>query len=104
MDFSYNLQGINFEWDSRKAAANLRKHNVSFEIACEVFFDPFLKVENSEIVDREEREAVIGLTVDWKLLYIVYVIREETIRIISARLATNAERKTYEYSGTKKTP
>jgi len=42
MDVKYALHGINFEWDSKKAAANLRKHTISFEFACEVFFDPFV--------------------------------------------------------------
>ena len=51
---------------------------------------------DEEIVDDEEREAVIGMTVDWRLLYVVYVIREEVVRIISARLVTKAERKEYE--------
>jgi hypothetical protein len=35
------LRGQTFEWDSEKAAINLRKHNVTFQEACEVFFDPF---------------------------------------------------------------
>lgn len=51
---------------------------------------------DEEIVDEEEREAVIGMTADWRLLYVVYVIRKEAVRIISARLVTKAERKSYE--------
>ena len=42
------------------------------------------------------REAILGLTRDWQLLYVVFVEREETFRIISARSATRPERKTYE--------
>lgn len=96
MDVSYTLHEIGFEWESRKAAANFRKHKVSFETACEVFFDPFLHVVDAGVVAGEPREAVIGLTVSWHLLYVVYVEHEDVIRIISARLAENAEREMYE--------
>ena len=67
-----------------------------FETTCEVFFDPFLRVV--EISDElgETREAVIGLTVDWRMLYVVYTEREDVVRIISARPAVAAERKDYE--------
>lgn len=97
MDVAYTLHDINFEWDSRKAAANLRKHEISFEVACEVFFDPFLRVEDAGIIEGEPREAVVGLTITWRLFYVVYAMREdEVIRIISARSATETERKQYE--------
>lgn len=96
MDFEYLLNGIQFEWDTEKASANLKKHTVSFESACEIFFDPFLKVVEIETVDDEKRETVIGLNLEWKALYVVYVMREESIRIISARSATKTERNEYE--------
>jgi len=96
MNVKYKLHGILFEWDSKKAFTNLKDHGISFETASEVFHDPFVQVVDEEIVDDEEREAVIGMTVDWRLLYVVYVIRKEVVRIISARLVTKAERKSYE--------
>ena len=96
MDVSYTLHGIEFEWDSRKAAANLRKHKVSFETACEVFFDPFLRVVDAGVVEGEPREAVIAMTVNWQLLYVVYVEHDDVIRIISARPAEKEERELYE--------
>lgn len=96
MDVSYTLHEIGFEWDSRKAAANLRKHKVSFETACEVFFDPFLRMMDAGVVEGEPREAVIAMTVNWRLLYVVYVEQDDMIRIISARLAKKAERELYE--------
>jgi uncharacterized DUF497 family protein len=55
-----------------------------------------VQVTGEEVVDDEEREAVVGLSVDWRLLCVVYVMREEVVRIISARLVTNAERRNYE--------
>jgi len=48
------------------------------------------------IIEGESRDAAIGLSEDWRLLYVVYTLREEKIRIISARVATSMERKLYE--------
>jgi uncharacterized DUF497 family protein len=97
MNVSYTLHDINFEWDRQKASANLRKHGISFERACEAFFDPFLRVESAGAVERESRECIIGLTLNWRLLYVVYVMRDDdVVRLISARPATEAERKLYE--------
>jgi hypothetical protein len=95
-NIKYTLHNIVFEWDSQKAVANLRKHNVTFEAACEAFFDPFVCYVRDEVVDGELRETIIGLTLSWQLLYVVYIIRDEIIRVISARLVTNVERETYE--------
>lgn len=72
-----------------KAAANLRKHKVRFELTCEAFFDPFLCYLDEEIVGPDLRERLVGLTTTWLLLYIVYVVRGDVIRIISARKDTN---------------
>ena len=96
MNVKYALHNIVFEWDSEKAAVNLRKHNVTFELACEAFFDPFVCYLDEEIVGTELRGKIVGLTTSWLLLYIVYVMRDDVIRIVSARLVTNAEREVYE--------
>jgi hypothetical protein len=96
MNVKYSLHNVAFEWDSQKAATNLRKHKVTFELACESFFDPFICYLDDEIVGSELRERVVGLTTTWLLLYIVYVMRDDIIRIVSARLVTNAEREIYE--------
>jgi uncharacterized DUF497 family protein len=91
------LRGQTFEWDSEKAAINLRKHNVTFQEACEVFFDPFFCLVDATAED-EAREAAIGYTERSRLLFIVHMVRQEqTIRIISARPATTEERKIYEH-------
>ena len=92
----YTLHEIRFEWDERKSKTNLRKHKVSFETACEVFFDPFFRVVDAGIVEGEAREAVIGMTVSWRLLYVVYLERDEIIRILSARPVEKTERHLYE--------
>jgi uncharacterized protein len=71
---------------------------VKFETACQVFFDPFIRIEDAT-VDEESRDAAIGLTEDWDLLFVVHLLREgETIRIVSARLATAQEQRAYEDS------
>ncbi|MCP4698685.1 MAG: BrnT family toxin [Gammaproteobacteria bacterium] len=80
----------------QKASANLQKHGIAFETACEVFHDPFLQAGDEEVVDDEVREVVIGMTADWRLVYAAYVFREEAVRIISARSVTKAEKKRYE--------
>jgi len=96
VDVSYTLHEIRFEWDKRKAETNLRKHKVSFESACEAFFDPFLRVVESGGAEGERRQAVIGMTEQWRLLYVVYIENENSIRIISARAAKKPERQFYE--------
>ena len=90
------LQGIDFEWDPKKAATNEQKHGISFETACEVFFDPLVRVEDATGEQQEVRDAAVGLTESWWLLKVVFAERGGFIRIISARPATAPERKAYE--------
>jgi len=98
MDEAYLLQGQRFVWNREKAANNLAKHGITFERACEAFFDPFLVLEDAG-PDEEDRDVVLGMTEDWTLLFVVHVLREEdSIRIISARPATAKERRIYEDS------
>lgn len=98
MEYEYLRQGQRFVWDNAKAAANLEKHGIDFEEACEVFFDPFLRLEDAS-VPNETRDAAIGLTEDWKLVLVVHLRREnDAIRVISARAATAQERRAYEDS------
>lgn len=96
MDVEYWLNGICFEWDGRKAARNLRDHHIAFEVACEALFDPFVRWIDSEFVDGEERERVIGMSTDWQLVVVIHFERKDRIRLISAWAATPEERRTYE--------
>ena len=96
MKVQYTLQDIAFEWDSQKATANVRKHKVKFELAAEAFFDPFVCYLDEQIVGSELRERLVGLTTSWLLLLVVYVLRGDVIRIVSARMVTKAEREIYE--------
>ncbi len=74
MNVKYSFHNIAFEWDSQKATANLRKHSITFELACEAFFDPFVCYPDDETIDGELREAIMGLSTNWQLLYVVYSI------------------------------
>ena len=88
---------MRFEWDDNKAESNILKHGITFEEAVTVFADPYLLfTEDSKNSDREEREWAIGESENGSILVVVFTMREEKIRIISARKATKRERKRYE--------
>lgn len=95
MDKTFELQGIQFEWDEEKYAVNLYKHGVKFEEAAEVFFDPENQFGDAS-VDDEFREYIIGYSLSNRILLVVFVEREVRTRIISARRATSQEKKEYE--------
>ncbi len=96
MDKRYELNGIMFIWDEAKARKNLSKHEIAFEQAIEVFFDPFFRVIDAS-PETEVRDAVIGMDTNWSLLYVVHIgVEDGCIRIISARKATRNERQYYE--------
>ena len=87
---------MEFEWDAKKAAANVRKHEISFPFAVQIFLDENRtekRDENDEDYG-EERWVTTGL-VDEVEIVVVYTIRDEDIRIISARRANSHERKAY---------
>lgn len=84
-----------FEWDEAKAAENEAKHGVAFEVVRGVFKDPFALDWLDERKDYgEARNVTIGM-VESRLLYVVYTMRDEVIRIISARGAEPFERPRY---------
>ena len=85
---------IKFEWHQSKAAANLKKHQVSFEEAQTVFYVEFaVQFFDEEHSDDEERFLMLGMSVHSKLLIVCHCEREDgqVIRIISARKATKRE-------------
>ena len=94
MTVIFELQNTKFEWDEEKYAVNLRKHNVKFENAAEVFFDELSQFGDAS-VEEETREFIIGFTFEFDLLFTVFVERGERFRIISARPATAEEEKYY---------
>ncbi len=95
---TYTWRMLKFEWDPKKAAANLRKHGVSFDDAQTVFAD-----ENAKLIDdpdhshEEDRFVLLGLSSSLRLLVVCHCYRSEgnVIRIISARKAEGYERNSY---------
>ena len=88
---------MRFEWDPKKAAANLADHKISFDDASTVFGDPLaVTIDDPDSSRDENRLITTGLSENWKLLVVAHTYEEGVIRIISARRATKNERKQYE--------
>jgi hypothetical protein len=88
---------MRFEWDRAKAAANLRKHGVSFDEASTVFYDPLSATAlDPDHSTREYRYVTFGSSSSGRLLVVAHTDRDDTIRIISARVATQNEKRIYE--------
>jgi uncharacterized DUF497 family protein len=93
----YRYEGLEFIWDVRKAASNLYKHGIRFEQACEVFLDPLAQIVAAGGGSDEARDSLVGVSDREHLLFVPHIEREPAaIRIISARPASAAERRTYE--------
>ena len=88
---------MEFEWHETKSKLNVKKHGVSFEEAMSCFYDQhqiaFLDPDHS---DDEDQEIMIAHSDKGRLLLVSYLIRGDSIRLISARLATKQEGKCYE--------
>ena len=89
--------GLLFEWDTKKARLNVKKHGISFDEASTAFRDPLSQTIDDPLHSKdEERFVLIGRSIQGRLLVIVHTERGDRIRIISARLATKKERFRYE--------
>lgn len=87
---------MTYEWDPVKSRANLAKHGVDFADAVAVFEDD-LALTRPDLTSRgESRFVTIGVDGLGRHLVVVFTERGRRVRIISARLATRLERKTYE--------
>ena len=94
--FDFNPRDAVFEWDEEKDHINFIKHGVHFKTAAKVFFDPNKLIRENLEHSSEERYDILGKV--GKVLFVVCTFRREnTVRLISARLATNAEKWRYEY-------
>lgn len=87
---------MRFQFDPRKVASNLKKHGVSFADAEGVFFDLLAIHQVVPDTDNEERFLGLGMGNAGQLLVVVYTLRGDDIRLISARRATRKEVKYYE--------
>jgi hypothetical protein len=88
---------MRFEWDLKKARRNNKKHEVSFEEAVTVFYDPLSATfDDPDHSLGERRYITIGFSSRDRLLVVSHSERGQALRIISARAATANERKRHE--------
>lgn len=88
---------MRFEWNPVKARANARKHGVSFQEAASVFYDPLAATgADPDHSEGESRWVTFGISSQGRLLAVAHTERGDSVRIISARLATRSERNIYE--------
>jgi uncharacterized DUF497 family protein len=88
---------VDFEWDDKKDKANQRKHGVSFTTAARAFLDEHRKEKLDERSVDEERWIIVGL-VDGREIVVAFTLRDQVIRLISARGADKYEREDYWHS------
>jgi uncharacterized DUF497 family protein len=88
---------MQFEWDQRKASANVRRHAVAFGEAIAVFFDPLARIfPDPDHSEAEARELIVGYDAAARLLIVSFVERSGNVRIISARRTTAKEAQAHE--------
>lgn len=92
------MSQLKFEWDAHKAAANLKKHGVSFDDAKTVFYDEHARlIDDPDHSEDEERFVLLGLSSSLRVMVVCHCYRSSgnVIRIISARKATTNEANFY---------
>ena len=87
---------VRFEWDFGNKDKNWKKHRVANLEAEEVFFDPHKRIYQAKREQGEDRILLIGKTIDGRLLFVVFTIRQNLVRVISARDLNRRETKLYE--------
>ena len=87
---------VQFEWDSGNKDKGWKKHRVTNLEAEEVFFDPHKRIYRAKKEQGEDRFLLIGKTIDGRLLFVVFTMRQNVVRVISARDLNRRERKLYE--------
>ncbi len=95
-NFDIDLNNASFEWDEEKDRVNFIKHGIHFKTAAKVFLDPNKLIREDEEHVQELRFDILGKV--GKILFVVCAFREQnTIRLISARVASKDEKARYEY-------
>ncbi len=85
-----------YEWDSGKAAENLKKHHVAFTEAATVFLDPLATTyRDPDHSEGEQRYITIGESTRGRVIMVAHLDRGDRVRIISARRATRKEAHEY---------
>ena len=83
------------EYDPKKSATNVRKHGVGFEEAATALLDPHALAREDGMAENEPRWVALGMSAVPRLLVVVYTLRGDNVRLISARKATAKEERTY---------
>jgi len=96
--YNVHMNSLRFEWEPRKASANLKKHGISFEEAKSVFYDESARViSDPDHSEDEDRFILLGVSLSLRVILVCHCYRSEgnVVRIISARKATPKESKAY---------
>ena len=96
--YNVHMTSLRFEWEPRKASANLKKHGISFEEAKSVFYDESAKlISDPDHSEDEDRFILLGVSHSLRVILVCHCYRSEgnVVRIISARKATPKESKAY---------
>ena len=86
---------MKIEFDSRKGASNLKKHGVHFDEAASCLLDPNALAYEDNDATGENRWVLLGMSHQARLLVVIYTVRDEFIRLISARKPTTKEANNY---------
>jgi len=88
---------MKFEWDPKKATANVKKHGVTFQEAATIFGDPLaITFDDPDHSMSENRYITFGLSLQKRLIVVSHTERIDRTRIINARLMDRKERRIYE--------
>jgi uncharacterized DUF497 family protein len=88
------IKRVSVEWDENKNAINIKKHGLSFETAALVFADEN-RIEYYDRLHSDEEDRYVVLGCVHGVLFVVYTMRNDNVRLISARVATPEERRVY---------
>lgn len=88
---------VSFEWDTWNIDKSYKKHGVTPNETEEVFLDENVTIEKDfKHQEQEERYIAIGKTTEGKILFVVFTIRKDKIRVISGRQANRKEKEVYQ--------
>jgi uncharacterized DUF497 family protein len=97
VEFLCYIKSVRIEWDPQKAKPNEQKHGVSFEEAATCFDDPNGCYFRNESPSYEDRLILIAMSSRTRLLFVVHAeVGRDSIRIVSARKASPAQRRIYD--------
>lgn len=87
---------MKIEYDADKAAANIQNHGVTFAEAKQVLLDPYALTREDSDINGEQRFVTLGMGAKGRILIVVWTLRGESVRLISAWKANQPQKKCYE--------